>query len=76
MINEVVAGSNAALAGIRGTRPGQLSDIIIEIDGKPITTETDLRNFLHGRKDGDKISIVFMRGNEKKHKAVALKTLE
>jgi len=76
VINETVPGSAAALAGIRGMRPGQVGDIIIEIDGNPVTTGTDLRSFLHGRKEGDEISLVFMRGNEKKHKAVTLKTLE
>jgi 2-alkenal reductase len=76
LINEVVPGSAAALAGIRGMRPGQLGDIIIEIEDNPIATGTDLRSFLHGRKDGDKISLVFMRGNEKKQESVTLKTLE
>jgi len=47
--------------------------VIIEIEGNPLQRE---RIRAASCMDGDKISSVFMRGNEKKQESVTLKTLE
>jgi serine protease Do len=56
-ITEVAIGSPADEAGIE---PG---DVIIEFDGEEITTADELIQAIHSRQIGQRVSIVYWRGN-------------
>jgi len=82
LVNEVVEGSPADDAGIKGgdtnaTIEGakvQLGgDIITEIDGEQVTSMEDVINVVNGAKPGDEIEISVLRGdNEEKTFTVKL----
>lgn len=55
LVNEVRADSPAAKAGL------QAGDIIVETDGKTISSETDLIRAVNSKKEGD-VSVTFVRG--------------
>jgi S1-C subfamily serine protease len=65
LIYEVVRGSAAEQAGLRGRRPYQWGDVIVEIDGIPVRRSSDLRNILDSRVDGDEVEVKFVRNNKK-----------
>ena len=54
-VNEVVAGSGAAAAGIKPT------DIIVEIDGTKVQQFSDLTGTIGKHKIGDKVSCKILR---------------
>lgn len=56
---EVVSGSPADDAGLRE------SDVITELDGQAITSAAELSEAIRAHEPGDKVKIVFWRGNEK-----------
>ncbi|KAJ8603159.1 hypothetical protein CTAYLR_004594 [Chrysophaeum taylorii] len=61
------ADGPAAAAGMRGTSRSQdgslqLGDVIVEIDGSKINSESDMFKALDLRKPGDKISVLVARG--------------
>ncbi|HEY3392800.1 MAG TPA: PDZ domain-containing protein, partial [Lacipirellulaceae bacterium] len=56
-------------AGKAGLRKG---DRIVEIDGKPIRTQTDLRFALGPRYGGENVKVVFERGSERTQRQIAL----
>ena len=58
----VVAGESYLLGG----------DIIVEIDGKPATTDEDLREAVSAKEPGDKIDIEAYRGDDKRSFEVTL----
>ena len=72
LIWEVVKNSPAARAGLRGTARGQLGDVIVEIDGKPIKHARDVFNVLGGKKVGDTITLVYLRDDERHEVSVTL----
>jgi S1-C subfamily serine protease len=71
LVSEVVPGSNAETAGLRG---GQQSvrygrsvirlggDIIVEVDGTPIATLMDLLSALEDNKPGETVEVKILRG--------------
>jgi S1-C subfamily serine protease len=61
LIWEVVPNSPAARAGLRGTRRGQLGDIIVALDGKEINSPADLFSLLGDKKVGDQVEVGFIR---------------
>lgn len=56
-ITEVAVGSPADEAGI------EAGDVIVEFDGEEITTADELIQAIHSRQIGQKVSIVYWRGN-------------
>jgi S1-C subfamily serine protease len=81
LVQSVTPGSPADKAGIRGGdisatldgNPIQLGgDIITEVDGKPVRSNDDLTAAIAGRKQGDKVKITLMRGDQDKTVEVTL----
>lgn len=63
----VVSGSSADLAGIKE------KDIILEFDGKKITTIEELKTMLQTKQIGDVVKVRIVRSGEKKELTVQLK---
>ena len=63
---EVVPGSAAAEAGI------EAGDIVLEIDGKPVATASEMAENIGGRKPGDEVKLLVRRGDEQKEIKVKL----
>lgn len=81
LIGEVVSGTGAAEAGLRGTRvarDGRIipGDLIVGIDDKPIRTYADLRNTLEDYKPGDSVTVRYLRDDEEKTSKVRLQASE
>jgi len=72
LIWEVVANSPAARTGLRGTSRGQLGDIILKIDDKPIDKARDVFEVLGNKKVGDKVTITYLREDEQHEVTVTL----
>ncbi|NDU85179.1 MAG: DegQ family serine endoprotease [Ferrovum sp.] len=64
LVVSVQKGSPAERAGIRS------SDIILQFDGKPVTTQADLPRIVSGIKAGDKVSATIWRKGEEQQLAV------
>lgn len=69
LVAEVYQGGGAEAAGIRETyrefNDVILGDIILEIDGKPIKSTTDIPKALDGKKPGEKVEVVIQRGAQR-----------
>ncbi|MCL2769252.1 MAG: trypsin-like peptidase domain-containing protein [Solirubrobacterales bacterium] len=72
LVQTVEAGTPAAKAGIRGgnvevqTSAGKVSlggDIIVGVDGKPITSNEDLASAIAAKKPGQTVTIEMLRAN-------------
>jgi S1-C subfamily serine protease len=70
LVQSVQKGTAAAKAGIRGgsitTENGQVAvggDIIVSVDGKPVTSSEDLSTAIGSKKPGDTITIGIKRAN-------------
>jgi S1-C subfamily serine protease len=78
IVLDVVEGGNPALAGMRGlteTRRGiVLGDVIIEIDGTPITNEDDLLTLLESRAAGDVLAVTTLRENQRRTYQIELQS--
>ncbi len=84
LVQSVQKGTPAAKAGIRGgtisttTENGQVAvggDIIVSIDGKPVTSSEDVANYVEAKKPGDTITIGLERGTgngKYEHKTVTV----
>lgn len=48
-------------------------DVIVEMDGKPVETGSDLQSILYGKKVGDSVSVTYYRGTDKKTVDIELK---
>lgn len=73
LVSEVVPGSPAAQAGLRGgdqaVRYGRSvihlgGDIIVEVDGQPVAQLADLLNALEDNKPGDTVEVKVLRGRK------------
>ncbi|MCW5924751.1 MAG: PDZ domain-containing protein [Saprospiraceae bacterium] len=58
LVVDVVRGSAADLAGLRD------NDVIMSLNGAPITRWSDLSNFMKTAKTGDKVKIVYRRNGK------------
>jgi S1-C subfamily serine protease len=81
LIYEVYQGSSANKSDIRGANEvvgwGNETiyvggDIITEVDGKPVTSDGELRLFLESKRPGDSIRVTLYRGKTKIQKTVVL----
>jgi len=66
MITYVEAGSPAAQAGLR------LGDVMIRLDGEPITTADDAVLAIRAHEIGDRMEIVYMRGSSQRATSAVL----
>ena len=66
LIAQIVAGSGADEAGLRGTDPNadQLGDIIVRIDGEDVLTISDLRVVLDRYEPGDEVEVSVYRDGD------------
>ena len=64
LIVGVTPSSGAARAGLRGTEPGALGDIIVQIDGEAVPTIADLRVILDRYQPGDDVELTIVRDGE------------
>jgi len=66
VIVQTVAGSSAERAGLRGIDPnsGELGDVIVGIDGKPVRRLPDLTDELERVGVGKKVSLQVERGGQ------------
>jgi S1-C subfamily serine protease len=75
-----IPGSSAAKVGIRGlerTMTGiKLGDVIVALDGKPITNYDDLYNHLDGRRAGDVVKVKLIRDRNPLEVDIALVPLQ
>jgi S1-C subfamily serine protease len=60
VVSGITANSGAEAAGI------QDGDLIVAVDGKPITTQTELGAAIRAHKPGDTIQVTYDRGGQKK----------
>ena len=77
---QVAPGSAAARAGIQGGNQRVYygnyeiligGDLIVEIDGQPITDLQDLTHIMNNHRSGDTVTIVFYHGKKKVDRAGA-----
>lgn len=59
-ISEVTEGSAAEEAGL------EVGDVILKVDDRPISGSLELRNALTGLQPGDRVRVVFLRGEEER----------
>lgn len=69
LVERVFEGSGAEQAGIQGTFRDvdgtiYLGDVVIEMAGRPIRSTNDMAKALDGKKPGEQISVVVLRGNK------------
>ena len=64
LIVGVTPSSGAARAGLRGTEPGALGDIIVQLDGEAVPTIADLRVILDRYQPGDDVELTIVRDGE------------
>ena len=72
LILGVDPGSGAARAGLRGTEPDVLGDIIVQIDGDAVPTITYLRLILDRHQPGDEVDVRISRDGEIRDVVVTL----
>ncbi|MFO0807423.1 MAG: PDZ domain-containing protein [Gemmataceae bacterium] len=68
-ITQITEDGPAAAAGLK------LDDIVLTLDGKPVTTFIEMMTSLREKAVGDKIKLTYQRGAEKKEVTVALAQL-
>jgi len=81
LIERVVPGGPAAQAGIRGGTHSVLAglqelrtggDILVAVDGKPITTQVELNLLLNRARPGDTVNVEIVRDGKKMNVSVKL----
>ena len=74
LVQEVMPGSAAALAGLRAGQTQVVvagesyligGDIVVAANGKPISSDTQLRNVVQAMKPGDRLALQVWRGDRK-----------
>ena len=70
MIGSVTKGTPAEKAGlkpatIRRQAIAEVGDIVVEVDGKPVKNDEDLRQYILTKQVGDKINLIVARGKER-----------
>jgi S1-C subfamily serine protease len=77
IVKAVINGSGAAAAGIRGTSRDRfgnilLGDVIVNVDGKPVSNYDDLYSVLEDKPIGSKVKITLKRGSKLRETTVSL----
>jgi putative serine protease PepD len=73
-IAEVVPGGPAARAGLQpgSSLTGQGGDVIVSIDGRPVTAPDDVSEHIAGKKPGDRVRVEVLRDGRRKSVEVEL----
>jgi putative serine protease PepD len=58
-VANVIAGTAAAKAGLK------VGDVVVQLDGIPITNSDDLSNVIDGKKPGENLSVTYVRGGSR-----------
>jgi Do/DeqQ family serine protease len=66
LVQEVVAGSSAEKAGI------EVGDVIVAVDGEPISSAADLRTTIGIKRSGDKVKLDILRDGKRRTVVAAL----
>jgi S1-C subfamily serine protease len=81
IVQGVTPGSGAALAGLRAGRTPVVvagesyligGDIVVAVNGKPVTSDSQLRNVVQAMKPGDTLTLQIWRGDKKENIHVEL----
>ena len=81
LINDVIAGSGAEHAGLRGgtkraflgNMPIMLGgDLIVAIDGQQVEDQQDLSHIMNNHRAGDTVTVTIFRGQQKMDAKVTL----
>jgi S1-C subfamily serine protease len=77
IIAAVAPGSPAERAGLRGTRRDAsgrllLGDVLVSLDGKPVTNADTLLRWLEERRPGDEVPVEFLRDGSRRSVRVRL----
>lgn len=81
LVMEVIPGGAAAKAGLQPTRVDSLNrltrmgDVIVEVDGNPITSADDLFKQLAQHKVGDNVKLTILRDGERQDISVTLEAI-
>ncbi|MCI0641393.1 MAG: M6 family metalloprotease domain-containing protein [Gemmataceae bacterium] len=65
-ITSVTAGSSAASAGLK------VGDLLLKVDGLPVSSPAKLRDILSERKPGDEVAVLYRRGDKEAEINVSL----
>jgi S1-C subfamily serine protease len=80
LVIDVLPGSNAEAAGIRGTRQEEgriiYGDIITSINEEQVATYEDLMNALNNYSVGDKVSLGLIRDGKANRRNIVLEAAE
>jgi S1-C subfamily serine protease len=81
LILKVVPNSPADRAGLQGTQVSRsgavrLGDIIVAVDGQPISNGADLYSALEGHKVGDTVTVTVLRNGKRQDVPVSLEVAE
>ncbi|MCK6544721.1 trypsin-like peptidase domain-containing protein [Myxococcota bacterium] len=66
VISDVLEGGPAARGGLES------GDVVLSLDGKPVTSSTGLRNAIAMKAPGAKAKLVVLRGDERRERVVTL----
>jgi S1-C subfamily serine protease len=73
LVQTVTNGSPADKAGLHaGSSSGRGADVIVSIDGKPVTSADDVVQAVSEKEPGDSVEIEYYRGNDKRTVTVKL----
>ena len=81
LVSEAIRGGNADAAGLRGgSRAVRLGrsvfriggDIIVEVDGVPVSNIADLFSSLEDNKPGETVQVVYFRGGSRRTASITL----
>jgi S1-C subfamily serine protease len=81
LIERVTPGGPAERAGLRGGNQAAIlgmrriligGDVLVSIDGRPITSQLDLNLAMNRKRPGDKVKVEFYRGGKKMETEVTL----
>lgn len=77
IVAEVLKGTPAAAAGLRGTMRSangdiRLGDVIIEVAGSPVKNYDDLYNAIEGKRVGEEVSVTYLREKKKRTAKIRL----
>jgi S1-C subfamily serine protease len=77
LVQSVVANGPAKKAGLRGGSgsTGGIAaggDLIVKVDGRTVKTPDDVANAIAGKRPGDRVSVEYYRGNDRKTASVTL----
>ncbi len=80
VIGKISKGGAAEPAGLQGAReaaPGriELGDVILAVDGKPVTTADELMDVMEHHKVGDRVTVEVLRGNRRQQISVTLQAV-